>query len=223
MPAFVMPMQAGANGQPTVSSGQFTGQQWDSAAGLIPFPARSYSPQLQRFLSEDPLGFGGGSPNLFQYAESSPVNFIDPSGTFAITSPEGIGTIVGGTVGLIIAAVVGTSFGLSAVVIFGALTAAQLLDIAGGALGAFIGSVIADNLSKNPTSAIQLGPIGPIGPIDQIGPLFGLGGGGGLGGGFLTTGLGFAAAPPAPSPSGDGLNYRATVVGDGASLSGFGS
>jgi hypothetical protein len=35
---------------------------------------------LQRFISEDPLGFAGGDINLYVYALSSPTNFTDPLG-----------------------------------------------------------------------------------------------------------------------------------------------
>ncbi len=45
--------------------------------------ARYYNPVLQRFLSPDPIGFGGGSPNLYAYAFNSPTNFIDPTGLAA--------------------------------------------------------------------------------------------------------------------------------------------
>ncbi len=67
-------------GQTSSSSGQYTGQQLDSAAALIPFPFRYYSPVLQRFLSEDPIGLTGDSTNLFQYALNSPTNLVDPAG-----------------------------------------------------------------------------------------------------------------------------------------------
>jgi RHS repeat-associated protein len=106
-------------GQASVSSGQFTGQQWDSASGLISFPARYYSPQLQRFLSADPLGFAGGSTNLFQYANSNPVNFVDPLGMLTWPSAESDGGIVGGALGYLLALALGAgtvaTIGLAAV------------------------------------------------------------------------------------------------------------
>ena len=36
-------------------------------------------PSLGRFLSRDPIGFAGGL-NLYQYANSSPLRFVDPAG-----------------------------------------------------------------------------------------------------------------------------------------------
>ena len=41
---------------------------------------RVYSPELGRFLSRDPLGFGGGDFNLYRYAAGNPIAFRDPTG-----------------------------------------------------------------------------------------------------------------------------------------------
>lgn len=38
---------------------------------------------LGRFISEDPIGFGGGDANLYRYAENGPANFGDPMGLFS--------------------------------------------------------------------------------------------------------------------------------------------
>jgi hypothetical protein len=35
---------------------------------------------MSRFVSEDPIGFGGGDADLYRYAAGSPTNFTDPSG-----------------------------------------------------------------------------------------------------------------------------------------------
>ena len=43
------------------------------------YRARYYDPAEGRFLTEDPLGFGGG-PNKSDYVSSSPLNFRDPQG-----------------------------------------------------------------------------------------------------------------------------------------------
>ncbi len=48
--------------------------------GLYYMRARYYDPTLGRFLSEDPLGFGGGDVNLYVYVNNNPVMFIDPLG-----------------------------------------------------------------------------------------------------------------------------------------------
>src|SRR5216683_2199003 len=78
--------------------------EYDSPTSLYHTYARYYSPGLQRFLSEDPLQFGGGDVNLFGYAGNDPVGHKDPLGLYlgpvgvvppgsSITSPmdNGIG------------------------------------------------------------------------------------------------------------------------------------
>ena len=39
-----------------------------------------YDPLLGRFISEDPIGFGGGDINLYGYVRNNPLNFTDPMG-----------------------------------------------------------------------------------------------------------------------------------------------
>ena len=56
----------------------FTGRESD-AAGLHFYRARYYDPRTQRFLSEDPLGFAGGS-NAFAYVGNRPTRDVDPLG-----------------------------------------------------------------------------------------------------------------------------------------------
>jgi uncharacterized protein RhaS with RHS repeats len=42
--------------------------------------ARYYDSEVGRFISEDPLGFEGGSLNLYVYAANNPIMFMDPKG-----------------------------------------------------------------------------------------------------------------------------------------------
>jgi len=42
--------------------------------------ARYYHPSLQRFSSEDPIGFLGGDANLYAYARNAPLGYTDPRG-----------------------------------------------------------------------------------------------------------------------------------------------
>jgi RHS repeat-associated protein len=60
----------------------FTGRENDSTGTLSLYNYRigSYSPALQRFLTEDPIGLAGGDVNLYAYVGNSPTNFIDPLG-----------------------------------------------------------------------------------------------------------------------------------------------
>ena len=44
------------------------------------YRARYYNPQLQRFVSEDPLRYGGGGPTFYAYVHDNPVNLSDPFG-----------------------------------------------------------------------------------------------------------------------------------------------
>jgi RHS repeat-associated protein len=60
---------------------QYTGRENDGT-GLYYYRARYYNPQLQRFISEDPVGFGGGDTNLYAYVWESPTSFFDPVGKF---------------------------------------------------------------------------------------------------------------------------------------------
>ena len=58
----------------------YTGRDYDSETGLRYYRARYYDPQTGRFLSEDPLGFGGGDVNFYSYVGNSPTNLDDPFG-----------------------------------------------------------------------------------------------------------------------------------------------
>src|SRR5206468_4067813 len=65
-------------GASTNNSFAYTGRELDTA-GLYYYRARYYSPRLQRFISQDPIGFAGG-PNLYAYVDNNPVGFVDPLG-----------------------------------------------------------------------------------------------------------------------------------------------
>ncbi|MET3653896.1 RHS repeat-associated core domain-containing protein [Dyella japonica] len=58
---------------------QYTGREADSP-GLSYYRARYYSPAMGGFISEDPLGFGGGQNSFYAYAHSNPVQRTDPMG-----------------------------------------------------------------------------------------------------------------------------------------------
>ncbi|MBI5874381.1 MAG: RHS repeat-associated core domain-containing protein [Deltaproteobacteria bacterium] len=48
--------------------------------GFYYMRARYYDPNTGRFISEDPLGFGGGDVNLMGYVFNNPVNLVDADG-----------------------------------------------------------------------------------------------------------------------------------------------
>ena len=56
----------------------------DTETGLILCTHRHYDPQQGRFLTRDPLGYGGGI-NLYSYTANNPVNRLDPEGLATIT------------------------------------------------------------------------------------------------------------------------------------------
>ena len=62
---------------------QFTGREADSFTGLQFSRARFYDPKLGRFISEDPIGFGGGI-NQYSYVSNNSINKTDPTGLYEI-------------------------------------------------------------------------------------------------------------------------------------------
>ena len=76
---------------------QYTSRENDRT-GLYYYRARYYSPELQRFISEDPIGLKGGI-NKFAYVANNPMNRKDPKGlTWFGTNwcgPGGAGRLTG--------------------------------------------------------------------------------------------------------------------------------
>src|SRR5271163_3475637 len=68
-------MEGAANNNPY----QFIGRENDGT-GLYFDRARYYSLSFQRFISQDPIGFRGGDPDLYGYVSENPINYTDPSG-----------------------------------------------------------------------------------------------------------------------------------------------
>jgi RHS repeat-associated protein len=68
--------QAGAaNANPA----RYTGRE-DDGTGLYYYRTRYYDPRVARFVSEDPIAFGGGGPNLYAYVSDNPVSYRDALG-----------------------------------------------------------------------------------------------------------------------------------------------
>ena len=58
----------------------FAGGIYEPQTGLIRFGARDYDPVVGRWTAKDPIGFSGGSLNLYSYVNSDPVSRSDPTG-----------------------------------------------------------------------------------------------------------------------------------------------
>ncbi len=70
---------ATASGSSSTNELRYTGREEDGI-GLNYYRARYYHPGLQRFISEDPIGFGGGDINLYAYVLNEPTSFRDSTG-----------------------------------------------------------------------------------------------------------------------------------------------
>jgi RHS repeat-associated protein len=74
-----------AFGNTSASAGSFvnpyryTGRDYDPETGLLYYRSRYYDSQAGRFLTEDPIGLGGGI-NFYAYAGNDPADLTDPFG-----------------------------------------------------------------------------------------------------------------------------------------------
>ncbi len=58
--------------------------------GLYYMRARYYDAETARFIFQDPIGFDGGSFNLYAYVQNNPVMFMDPNGLCVRDAWEGV-------------------------------------------------------------------------------------------------------------------------------------
>ncbi len=58
----------------------FAGMVYDPATGMSYDNARYYDPGTGRFINQDPLGFGGGTSNIYEYSDNNPTTLNDPTG-----------------------------------------------------------------------------------------------------------------------------------------------
>jgi RHS repeat-associated protein len=59
----------------------YTGREYDSFTGLQLNRNRFYAAHMGRWVTRDPIGYEGGTLNLFEYARSAPLYSLDPNGT----------------------------------------------------------------------------------------------------------------------------------------------
>jgi RHS repeat-associated protein len=58
----------------------YTGRDWDSDTQLQNNRARWYDPEQGRWISNDPIGFNAGDPNLQRYVGNKSTTYTDPTG-----------------------------------------------------------------------------------------------------------------------------------------------
>lgn len=58
----------------------YAGGIYDELTDLVRLGARDYDAHTGRWTTRDPLGFSGGSTNLYSYVDNSPVTSVDPTG-----------------------------------------------------------------------------------------------------------------------------------------------
>jgi RHS repeat-associated protein len=71
----------------------FAGGLRDSITGLVRFGYRDYEPESGRWTARDPIGFDGGQSNLYAYAGSDPIAFIDRDGLQVNGVAKGSGSL----------------------------------------------------------------------------------------------------------------------------------
>ena len=69
----------------------YTGREWDEGLGLYHFRARMYDAESGRFCGRDPIGFEGGSNNIFQFVAARACSLVDPLGlNWNLGRPTGV-------------------------------------------------------------------------------------------------------------------------------------
>ncbi|MCB2130831.1 MAG: RHS repeat-associated core domain-containing protein [Rhodobacteraceae bacterium] len=58
----------------------YTGREYDAESGLYHYRARAYDPAAGVFVQSDPIGFGSGTRNLYEYVGNNPFAANDPTG-----------------------------------------------------------------------------------------------------------------------------------------------
>jgi len=59
---------------------RYTGREFDPETGIYFYRSRYYDAVVGRFTREDPLRFGSGDPNFYEYVGNDPADYSDPTG-----------------------------------------------------------------------------------------------------------------------------------------------
>ena len=143
----------------------YTGRELDLESGLYYYRARYYSSQIGRFLTEDPIGFGGGA-NFYRYVFNNPTNLTDPSGK--IVPVIVAGALFGGAIN--------TGF-----TVFGTLARGEEVTL-GRVAGAFVSGAVSGAVGSfaGPAAGTIAGrALGGLGSLVGTGAVAGIGGAGG--------------------------------------------
>jgi RHS repeat-associated protein len=73
---------------------RFSSKEFHANSGLIYYLYRFYDPNLQRWLSRDPIGEAGGI-NLYRFCHNAGLTYVDP---FGLADPAGAWTYRGSTI-----------------------------------------------------------------------------------------------------------------------------
>ncbi len=125
--------QVTRNSNPGFQPFGFAGGLYDRDTGLVRFGARDYDPARGRWTAKDPIGFAGGTTNLYGYAINDPVNFSDPNGKFVFTATAAVvaaGAVIGGS-----------SSAIATLVTGGSATDAAISGVVGATIGAVTGGI----------------------------------------------------------------------------------
>ncbi|MFC3851777.1 RHS repeat domain-containing protein [Salinispirillum marinum] len=81
----------------------YAGGIYDRDTELVRFGARDYDPEVGRWTTKDPIGFGGGDLNVYQYSASNPINYRDENGLWVVQAVGGFVGFASGAYGAYLA------------------------------------------------------------------------------------------------------------------------
>jgi RHS repeat-associated protein len=129
----------------------YTGREQDLESGLNYYRARYYDPNVGRFISVDPMGFGAGDTNLYRYVGNNSTNWTDPTGEYAQVGALAAGGAIFGGLGALFNDIETGQFGWNTIgnVVKGAAVGAVL----GAAIGLGVGALAAGATTAFGTAA----------------------------------------------------------------------